>query len=163
MIIGVVCNCNLPFRSVSWIYQICQWHSHLPFQSTNQICHSNLSIAPSTGDLNFEFNDLQYDSDEEIKRMYSKKTKVILGTSKQDTWKKALLKTQGFKVKDDKKLIEKTKKRKLKLKQKSSLKWKERLKAEKERQERRQNRRERNINKRIENKKEKRMKRRMRK
>lgn len=136
----------------------------------NAVCQSDLPNKSNrfsqfllrTGDLNFEFNDLNYDSDEEIKRMYSKKTKVILGTSKQDTWRKALLKTQGFKVKDDKKLIEKTKKRKLKLKQKSSIKWKERLKAEKQRQERKQNRRERNINKRIENKKEKRMKRRMR-
>ena len=122
-----------------------------------------LFLVSQTGELNFEFNDLNYDSDQEIKRMYSKKTKVILGTSQQDTWKKALLKTQGFKVKDDKKLIEKTKKRKLKVKQKSAIKWKERLKAERQRKERRQNRRERNINKRIEHNKEKRMKRRMRK
>lgn len=113
--------------------------------------------------MNFEFNELDYDSDAEIKRMYSKKTKVILGTSEKDTWKKAFLKSEGYKVKDDKKLIEKSKKRKLKIKQKSSIKWKERLKFEQERKDKRQKRRERNLNKRIVQKKDKKIKRRMKK
>ena len=95
--------------------------------------------------------------------MYTRKTKVILGTSKQDTWKKAFLKAEGFKVKDDKKLIDKTKKRKLKIKQKSSFKWNERMKTEQERKDKKLKRRERNIKKRIDNNKEKKIKRRIKK
>ena len=109
-------------------------------------------IINNTGELKFEYADVDYDSDAEIKRMKTRKTQVILGKSDKDSWNKALLRAQGMKVKDNEKLIEKSKKKKLVLKKKSIKVWDERKKQLQERMEKRQKKRENNINKRKEQK-----------
>ena len=119
------------------------------------LCPSNDDrslIINNTGELKFEYADVDYDSDAEIKRMKTRKTQVILGKSDKDSWNKALLRAQGMKVKDNEKLIEKSKKKKLVLKKKSIKVWDERKKQLQERMEKRQKKRENNINKRKEQK-----------
>jgi hypothetical protein len=95
-----------------------------------------------------------------MRRVKAKRSTKILGTTAEDSWNKAMLRAKGMKVKDDVKLIEKTRKRKLVLKRKSAKVWDERKKQLEEKQQKRQKKREFNLNKRKEQNKATKVKRR---
>lgn len=100
--------------------------------------------------------ELKKEKMEKLKQKDSEKATIV---EEKEKWKKAILKSQGVKVKDDPQLLKKALKKKEKIKRKKGKEWKERIEETEAKKKARQEKRTRNIQKRKKDRLEHKMKR----